>query len=209
MRGVLWDMDGTLVDTAELHYEAWRATCRKRSRDLTLAEFFATFGRRNDEVIPLLFGEAAQDAVAAIGFEKEELYRAAVVEHGVELLRGAPEALARFAAAGRAQAIASSAPRANIEQILTQTRAGSYFGAMIGGEDVRRGKPDPEVFLTAAAALGLAAVDCLVLEDAPAGVQAAKAAGMRCIAVTFRSHHTAPDLLAAGADRVIADLTEL
>ncbi len=209
MRGALWDMDGTLVDTAELHFLAWRETCLANGRDLTRAEFFATFGRRNEETIPLLFGERFQGAAAAaLAFRKEELYRAAALK-GVELLQGGRALLEAFASAGWRQAIGSSAPRLNIEQILRQTATTSSFQAVVAGEDVVHGKPHPDVFLKGAALLGLKAANCVVLEDAPAGVEAAKAAGMKCIAITFRSHHTAENLRDAGADLVVADLTKV
>ncbi len=209
MRGALWDMDGTLVDTADLHFAAWRATCLANGRDLTRPEFFATFGRRNEETIPILFGDRfVGPAAEALAMRKEELYREAALA-GVDLLRGGRALLDRFAATGWLQAIGSSAPRLNVAQILRQTATTGIFAAVVAGEDVARGKPHPDVFLRGAALLGLRPEDCVVFEDAPAGVAAAKAAGMKCVAVTFRSHHSAQDLGAAGADWVVRDLTEV
>lgn len=209
MYAALWDMDGTLVDTADLHFEAWRATCLANGRDLTRAEFFATFGRRNEETIPLLFGDRFRGpAVAALADQKEELYRTAALR-GVELLRGARPLLEALAAAGWRQAIGSSAPRLNIEQILHQTATTTIFGAIVSGGDVTNGKPAPDVFQRGAALLGVPQETCVVFEDAPVGVLAAKAAGMRCVAVTFRSHHTADDLRRAGADLVVDDLSQV
>jgi beta-phosphoglucomutase len=138
---------------------------------------------------------------------KETLYRESVRRDGVALLPGVPELLAAFAANGWPQAVGSSAPRGNLDLLLEATGTTHYFTAVVSGDDVTRGKPDPEVFLTAAAKLGAILTRCVVLEDAPAGIQAAKAAGMACVAVC--SHHPADVLTASGADVVVGSLTEL
>src|SRR5262249_10944656 len=103
----------------------------------------------------------------------------------------------------------SSAPRANLDLILRLTGIGSLLGAVVGMEDTQRGKPDPQVFQVAAERLGVPPGHCLVLEDAPAGVQAARAGGMRCVAVSFVGHHPAEALTASGADLVVASLEAL
>src|SRR5437016_6741655 len=109
----IWDMDGTLVDTAELHFEAWKETCRELGRDFTRADFAATFGRRNPEIIRHLFGERFDDgAIDDLGYRKEELYKAAA-RAGVSLLPGVRELLHGLHAAGLRQAIGSRAPRAD------------------------------------------------------------------------------------------------
>ena len=136
----------------------------------------------------------------ASGLRKETLYRDLVRRDGVSLLPGVAELLAGFAARGWPQAVGSSAPLGNLDLLLDATGTRHYFRAVVSGDDVARGKPEPEVFLTAAERLGVPPGACLVLEDAPAGVQAAKAAGMACWAV--ESHHTADALRAAGADAV-------
>ena len=117
--------------------------------------------------------------------------------------------LTAFEAARWPQAVGSSAPPGNLDLLLGLTDTRRYFGAVVTGDDVRRGKPDPEVFLTAAAKLGVASSQCVVFEDAVAGVEAAKAGGMRCVAVTFVGHHPADKLSAAGADLIVASLDEV
>jgi beta-phosphoglucomutase len=209
-RAVLWDVDGTLVDTAELHYQAWVALAQERKHPFSRADFAATFGMRNPEVIPKLFGNRYTDPeVAQIGDRKETLYRDAAVAAGVSLLPGVRPLLEGLHAAGFRQAVGSSAPRANLELILRLTRVESFFSAVVAMEDTTRGKPDPQVFLLAADKLGVAPARCLVLEDAPAGVQAAKSGGMKCIAVRFVGHHPEEVLRQAGADRIVETLEEV
>lgn len=207
--GVIWDMDGTLVDTAELHFQAWADTCRAHGRGFTREEFAATFGRRNPEIIRQLFGmDVSEHDIHHIGDQKEVMYRS-VARSGVELLPGARSLLEAIRAAEYAQAIGSSAPRANLELILELTGTAHLFTALATMEDTQRGKPDPQVFLIAAARLGLPPERCVVIEDAPAGVQAARAGGMRCVAVGFVGHHSVQRLYEAGADLVVKTLTEL
>ncbi len=207
--GIIWDMDGTLVDTAELHFAAWVAASRENGRDFTRADFAATFGRRNPEIIDFLFGNRFSAAeVARLGDRKEVHYRAAA-EKGVELLPGVRPLLEGLHRAGARQAIGSSAPRANLDLILQLTGIAPYLEAVVGMEDTTRGKPDPQVFLVAAEKLGVAPSRCLVVEDAVAGVQAAKAGGMKCIAVRFVGHHPAAKLQDAGADLVVDSLTKV
>jgi beta-phosphoglucomutase len=204
--GAIWDMDGTLVDTAELHFRAWEAVCRELGRDFSRADFAATFGRRNPEIFTALFGDRLSDAEAARwGDRKEELYRAAA-GRGVELLPGVRGLLEGLHRAGFRQAIGSSAPRANLELILRLTGIDGYFDAIIGMEETQRGKPDPQVFQVAAERLRVPAARCVVLEDAVAGVQAARAAGMKCVAVRFVGHHPEAALRQAGADLVVDSL---
>lgn len=208
-RAVIWDMDGTLVDTAELHFQAWAELARELDRPFTRADFAGTFGWRNPEIIPKLWGSHfSEREIADLGERKEVLYRAAA-ENGVELLPGVRSLLEGLNAAGFRQAIGSSAPRANLDLIVRLTGTRQFFGAVVAMEDTQRGKPDPQVFLVAAEKLGVPPKRCLVVEDAPVGVQAAKAGGMKCIGVTFVGHHPEEALRRAGADRVVANLEQV
>jgi beta-phosphoglucomutase len=203
---VIWDMDGTLVDTAELHFQAWQILCKELGKPFSRADFFRTFGRRNPEIIQQLLGTHYSDhQLAELGERKEILYRNAA-QQGVALLPGARRLLETIHEAGWKQAIGSSAPRDNLHLILSLTQTERFFDAIVAMEDTQRGKPDPQVFLTAAEKLGVESPRCLVMEDAIAGVQAAKAAGMKCIAIRFVGHHSDPDLRQAGADLVVATL---
>jgi len=202
-------MDGTLVDTAELHFLAWEKVCQELGRPFSRADFAATFGRRNPEIIRYLFGDCFNDKeIADIGDRKEVLYRDAA-RSGVTPLPGVVALLEGLHRDGFRQAIGSSAPRANLDLILELTGLARYFAAVVASEDTQRGKPDPQVFLVAAERLGIAPSQCVVLEDAVAGVQAARAGGMKCVAVTFVGHHPADSLQKAGADLVVPSLEQV
>jgi beta-phosphoglucomutase len=206
----IWDVDGTLVDTAELHFASWVQLAREIGKPFSRADFRATFGRRNPEIIRALFEPGADDAkIAALGDRKEVMYRSAAMAHGITLLPGVRSLLDGLRSAGWRQAIGSSAPLANLDLILNLTQTRDYFHAIVSMEDTKRGKPDPEVFLISAARLAIPPARCVVLEDAVAGVEAAKAGGMACVAVTSAGHHSPAALQAAGADRVVSSLADL
>jgi beta-phosphoglucomutase len=204
--GAIWDMDGTLVDTAELHFRAWQAVCRELGRDFTREDFAATFGQRNPEILGKLFGQRFDAArVQEIGDRKEEFYRAEA-RQGVSLLPGAAELLRGLHEAGIRQAIGSSAPRANLELILELTGIRPWLKVVVGAEQTTRGKPDPQVFLVAAGQLGVEPGRCVVFEDAVAGIEAARNGGMKSVAVRFVGHHPEEKLREAGADLVVSSL---
>jgi beta-phosphoglucomutase len=206
----IWDVDGTLVDTAEMHFQAWQEVSRELGREFSRDDFAATFGRRNPDILRTLFGEGFDDhELTALGERKESRYRDAVVVHGVALLPGARRLVEELHRADFTQGIGSSAPRANLDLILRLTGIAPFFTAVIGSEDTQRGKPDPQVFLLAAERLGVAPSRCVVFEDAVAGVQAARAGGMKCVAVRCVGHHSETSLRQAGADAIVETLEEL
>ena len=167
---VIWDVDGTLVDTAELHFQAWLELTRQLGKLFTRADFAATFGLRNADIIPQLFGtHLSEERVAELGERKEESYRAAARRQGVTLLPGAQALLKGLHAAAFKQAIGSSAPRKNLDLILRLTQIEPFFQAVVSVEDIQRGKPDPQVFQVVAEKLAEPPHHCLVVEDAVAG----------------------------------------
>jgi beta-phosphoglucomutase len=205
----IWDVDGTMVDTAELHFRSWQEVCRDKGRDFTRDDFKKTFGRRNPDIIRALFGDRfSQEEIDALGDRKEVLYRQQASK-GVELLPGVRRLVEDLHRAGFAQAIGSSAPHANLELILRLTGLTDFFAAMVGSEDTDRGKPDPQVFLLSAQRLGVSPPRCVVFEDAVAGVQAAHAGGMKSVAVRFVGHHSEDSLRQAGADLVVETLEQV
>ncbi len=204
---IIWDVDGTLVDTAKHHFQAWQRIANERGFPFTWTDFAATFGKRNPDIVRQLFNpDASDDECHQWAEHKENYYREAIRKSGVELLPGVARLLAAIAQQQWLQAIGSSAPRENLDLVLSLTKTRLYFQAIVSGDEVRRGKPDPEVFLTAADKLGVHPQRCVVIEDAPSGVEAAKAGGMTCVGVTLAGHHPPEKLLAAGADLVVPTL---
>lgn len=183
-RAVLWDMDGTLADSSEFHWLSWQDVLAAEGVSITRDDFHATFGWRNREILKLWLGEGATpERIVRIGDGKEEAYRALLRAGGIEPLPGAAEWIRTLRDAGWRQAIASSAPRANIETMVEALHFGALIDAFLGAEDVTRGKPEPDVFLTAAARVGVPPERCIVVEDAAAGIEAGKRAGMVTIGV--------------------------
>jgi beta-phosphoglucomutase len=184
-RGVLWDLDGTLVDSGDYHWQSWRAVMGALGVDVTLELFQATFGQKNDRILRGWLGpDASDDLIKRTGDAKEAEYRRIARANGLTALPGARDWVARLRASGWRQAIASSAPRENIEVMLELIRLTGALDAIVAAEDVTLGKPDPQVFLVAADRLGVAPDRAIVVEDAAVGVEAARRAGMRSIGVS-------------------------
>ncbi len=182
LRAVIWDLDGVIIDSAEEHRQAWQRLAQEEGIRFTDADFWATFGKRNDDIITIVWGTLPPERIRALADRKEIYFRelirktAAPLPGSIELLRGLHEA-------GFLQALASSAPVENIQLISEVLGLEQYLTALVSGETVPHGKPAPDIFLKAAGELGVEPSRCLVIEDAVAGVQAAHAAGMKCIAV--------------------------
>ena len=206
MPGVIFDMDGVLVDSYRAHFESWRRLGALHGLDMTEAQFAATFGRTSRDIIENLWPGAAS-AADAVEWDrrKEAFYRESIAADFPEM-PGAGELIAALAGAGFAMAIGSSGPPENVAAVLARLPGARHMAATVTGLEVSRGKPDPEVFLKAAGKLHLSPSCCAVIEDAPAGLEAARRAGMAAIAITG----TAPrDQLASRADLVVERLSEL
>jgi len=202
IKSVLWDLDGTLVDSEQYHWIAWRDSMAAQGVALTHEQFLKTFGLRNDAIVPQWIPNATPERIDQIAVAKEQFYRRLVREGGLEPLPGARHWIERLARDGWRQAIASSAPRENVDVVLAVIGLAPYFQAIVSAEDVTLGKPDPQVFLTAAARLGSAPAQSVVVEDAPAGIEAAYRAGMPSIGVR-RNGAPLP------ADLAVTSLTDL
>jgi beta-phosphoglucomutase family hydrolase len=208
VHAVLFDLDGTLVDNMPYHIAAWIETGRALGCELTRDRIMRDFsGRRNEEIIPGLSARALDAAeIAAISERKEARYRELYRPH-LHLMPGAEAFIERLRAQGIACAVASAAPRANREFVLHGLGLWSRMDAIVGGDEVARGKPEPDIFLEAARRLGKTPGETLVFEDAVLGVQAGRAAGMRVCGVTTGA--SSEGLLAAGAFATIRDFCEM
>lgn len=183
-RALLWDLDGTLLDSRDIHWEAWRTFLAGHGRPMTYASFQQIFGFRNEITLRQIFGPRVPDReVEQYSREKEALFRELLSKAGVQPLPGVCEWLAWARARGWRQGLATMAPRENIEVALIALNLAGAFDAIVGAEEVQHGKPDPEVFLLAAQRLGVPPVRCTVIEDSAQGVEAARRAGMRCVGV--------------------------
>jgi len=201
---VLWDMDGVIVDSYDGHYHAWQRIFNELGHHLTEDEFARTFGMNNRLILyTILNRKLPEDEFQAISDRKEEYFRESI-RGSAQLLPGVAAWLECFKDSGIKQAVASSAPQANIDAMLNELGIRHYFQAEAAGAAIR-GKPDPAVFLLAAEMLDVPPQACLVIEDAIAGVEAAKRGGMKCVAVL--TTNSAEKLSAA--DLIVKDLTEL
>ncbi len=204
IKGVLWDLDGVLVDTGEFHYQAWQRTLAGYQLTYSRELFRQTFGMNNWSILSLLLGDRMdQDLYMRISGQKEEAFREVI--HGrIKPLPGAVETLEYLGSRGIPQAIASSAPQENIDAMVDELRLRKYFKAIKSAYKMP-GKPAPDVFLASAKAIGIPPKDCLVIEDSVAGVAGAKRAGMTCLAVT--NTHPAGNL--QQADYIVDSLLPL
>src|SRR5208337_4599467 len=166
----------------------------------------SSFGQRNDSIVPRWLGaEATPERINRISETKEELYRQLVRKNGISALPGVRDWVHRLHERGWLQAIASAAPRANVDVVLEALAATHYFQRIVSAEDVRKGKPDPEVYLTAAARVGATPGRCIVVEDAVAGVEGARSAGMRSIGVSHNGKHLPADIVVKSLDLLAPD----
>lgn len=206
-RAVLWDLDGTLVDSEEFHWLSWRDTMRGEGVELTYAQFLASFGQRNDRILAAWLPGSDRERAQRIGDQKETEYRRLVEAHGLNPLPGAREWLVALRDAGWKQSIASSAPGQNVVTMLQVLGLESHVDAIVSAEDVTIGKPDPQVFLKAAEKLAVPPARCVVVEDAAAGVEAGRRAGMRTIGVT-RNGTLEADVFVASLEDLAPDVFE-
>ena len=183
-RAVIWDLDGTLADSEDYHWLALQQVMGDEGIAITHDQFLATFGQRNDSVLTGWLGADATEARRdRIGEAKEAAFRRLARTRGCVALPGALAWVQRLGPRGWRQAIASSAPRANIDVMIEALGIAGDFDAIASSEDVTAGKPDPQVFLIAASRLDVPPSRCIVVEDAAAGVEAARRAGMPSIGV--------------------------
>jgi HAD superfamily hydrolase (TIGR01509 family) len=204
-RGAVFDLDGVIVDNSRFHRQAWRELSREEGFELPAGEWWRlTIGRPVEDAVPQILRRALSPAeVTRLAQRKIALYHeladghAAAVPGVVEFVRSLPVPAA----------LATSAIPESARAILGAVDLRDAFAACVTARDVTRGKPDPEVYLAAAAKLGVPGEACVAFEDAVVGIESARRAGMAVIGLT--TAHPADELLAAGAARAIADFTSL
>jgi beta-phosphoglucomutase family hydrolase len=182
--GVIFDLDGVLVDSYRTHFESWQSLAQEYGTTMTETQFASLFGRTSPDIINELWGDhLSPDQVPAMAERKEALYRE-ILDRDFPAMDGARELIDQLVQKNFLLGVGSSGPPRNVELSLEKLGRRKQFSAVITGKDVTRGKPDPQVFLIAAQRMELEASRCAVIEDAPAGISAARAVGMAAIALT-------------------------
>lgn len=203
---VIFDLDGVIADTHSTHRDAWRQLLAEERREVRSGSLeFILEGRRRDEIVMHFFGRLPNEEVFRLGARKDELFR--MRSTALKALPGAMEFIDQLQEYGIPKAVATSAGRQRTQRILEQLQLTEAFTAVVTGDDVARSKPDPSIFQVAAAALRVDCAGVLVIEDSPAGVQAAKSAGMTCLGIA--SSAGAARLFQAGADHVLPTIPAL
>lgn len=211
-RAVIFDLDGTIVDNMHLHAEAFAVFAERHGLPpLTTDDRARLDGRRNSEIFPILFKrEVPREEWLAYEHEKEGLYRE-LSKGRLSPMKGLRALIERLSADAIPMALATSAPKPNVTHTLAELDLTGAFPVIVRGDEVARGKPAPDVFIEAARRLGIETGECLVFEDAPMGIEAAHAAGMRVVALTtsFQTAHFArltppPTLVCGDFDEYLA-----
>lgn len=202
---VIFDMDGVLIDSYAAHFAGWSQMYWELDVPYTEADFAADFGRTSRDILFRRFGsELPDDRIRELDERKEALFRESLRKNFTPM-EGARRLIDELAAAGFVLGVGSSGPPENIDLCLEMFGCREKFGVIVTGQDVTRGKPDPQVFLLAASRLGAAPPNCAVIEDAVHGIEAANRAGMTSIALTG----TATREQLSHAQRIVDNLGEL
>ncbi len=202
--GVIFDMDGVLIDSYQAHFAAFQQMLANYGLKMSPEQFSGIFGQTNPDIFSRLYPEFEPKDYIRLSDEKEAAFREIIAVDFPEM-DGAAELVDALHTAGAVLAIGSSGSSENIRTVLKALPGGEFFKATTHAKELTRGKPDPEVFLKAAGKIGLDPAVCVVVEDAPVGVKAGKAAGCAVIAITG----TAPRPHLAGADFIVDSLREL
>jgi beta-phosphoglucomutase len=202
---ILFDMDGVIVDSNPYHKTALREFCEKHGYTPTEEELRAKiYGRTNRDWIRNVFGALPDEIIKKYADEKEAIYRRHYEQH-IKPVTGLPGFLELLDKEKISRAIATSAPRINVDFTLSKTALTDFFPVILDESFVQNGKPDPEIYLKSAEALGYRPQDCIVIEDSLSGIEAGKRAGARVIAIS--TTHSALEL--SHADLIIDNFVRL
>ncbi len=205
IEAVIFDMDGTMVDNMGYHKQAWIAFAKKHGINLSEYDFQHKFsGKKNKDIFESLFNKSLTlEEITSFTKEKEGLYRK-IYSSYIKEVEGLSELIQEIKAKGLPVAIATTAPKENREFVLKHLNMEDTFDSILGDEDTKKGKPDPEIYLKTAEKLGIDPKNCLVFEDTPPGVLSAKNAGMKVVGVL--TTHTKEELKADSSIKNFSDL---
>ncbi|MGA2039591.1 MAG: HAD family phosphatase [Bryobacteraceae bacterium] len=180
---LIFDMDGVVIDSNPVHREVWAAYNRRFGVETTEAMLEWMYGKRNDEIVRDYFGQdLSNEEVTQRGAAKERLYRETIAGRVEQMLVPGLQAFLREYHGAR-MAVATNAEPENVALVLDEGRLRRHFQVVLDGHQVRKAKPDPEIYRLAAQRLGVAEANCIVFEDSKSGVQAARDAGMRIVGI--------------------------
>jgi beta-phosphoglucomutase-like phosphatase (HAD superfamily) len=204
LQALVFDLDGVVVDSHPTHKQAWKQFLSSVGVTATDEELEIVLeGQKREDLLKHFLGELSPQQVSDYGAEKDSLFRHSM--HELRTTRGFSSFFSAVQAARLPVALASSASHSRVDKVLTQFDLKGSFRVVVTGDDVPRSKPDPSIFLLAARGLQIRPCNILVCEDAVNGVQAAKSAGMKCLAIAANGRE--PLLRNAGADKVVPDFT--
>ena len=181
--GVIFDMDGVLIDSYNAHFISWKEMLKGYGLVISEDQFASTFGRTNEDIILNYFPDIKMEEIKKMAEKKERIFRR-IIKERPPVMEGAEDLIKILKDSGALLGIGSSAPIENIKAVLEILPYGDHFRFITSGDEIIKGKPDPEVFLKTVEKMGLMPDRCLVLEDAPSGVEAGKRAGCKVIALT-------------------------
>jgi len=206
LRAAIFDMDGVIIDSHPIHKKAWRKFLRLLGKEVTEENLnFVMEGRKREEILRHFLGELSDEEVRLLGLKKEELFREETAD--IKLIDGLQEFLTQLSEAEIKLGVASSGSESRVNYVLDSFHLRHYFGAIVTGDQVAVGKPDPAIFRLASNRLRVRPTETLVFEDSVSGVRAAKAADMRCVGVA--TNGIIGTLLEAGADHIIPDFSSV
>jgi len=200
---VIFDMDGVLADTGPIHYESWVKMANEIGKTFKKSFFEATFGQQSVPITRQLVGRNVDQNLVEKWAQLKEQYYREMLKDKIKPLPGVIELIEDLKSINFKLAVGSSGPPENVELLLTSLKIEHFFDTIITAAEVQNGKPSPEVFIIAAQKINVKPQNCLVIEDAPVGIEAAKRANMKCIALT--TTHEIVDLRIA--DMIVQDLT--
>ncbi|MBI3034181.1 HAD family phosphatase [Candidatus Woesearchaeota archaeon] len=204
IKAVIFDMDGVIIDSEPLHFAAYKKVLERHGKTITADVYKKWFGIQPRVTLRHFLGIDDEEKLKELALEKDSYFRESV-RRDLKPINGSVELLHKIKSLGYKVALATAATQGNADLILGKLSLGNFFDAVVTAADTKKGKPDPEVFIKAAEKLNAKPDECVIVEDSKHGIQAARNAGMKCIAVAT-THK--PDELAI-ADIVVNSIMEI